>query len=157
MQSKVNVGAGYRQLEVGERIIEGDEILGVWNAGEWTKTNLVGDRVTDGTFRRKVPADTGIQLNASQTVRLKAILNWTVNTSGVSVSSRALRDELFPQQAPAPKKYRLLVIGEISKTTDEFFSVVEENWVRMNVETATVQESFPIRREIEYSYTGGPA
>lgn len=159
MQNEVNVGAGYRRLQPGETIQHSDQVyVGCCWHGTGDDGRAVESRYDELPYRRKVAADAGIWLNADQTARLKEILDWSAETPDVRVSSKILRDELFPQPAPAPspKKYRLLAIGEFSKLTDEYFSVENEKWIRMIAEIVTVAESCPIRREIEF-YTGGPA
>lgn len=166
-KAEIQAGEGYELLKFGDKLVDGDEY---WNdavcSGKWEPVGYSEGCWTNElckAVRRKKKANAvtsvqGILLTPNQVERLKAILNWTVNTSGVSISSRALRDELFPVIAPAaPKKYRLLAIGEVSKPGDEFFSVLGGEWLNCNTESVVTDKGcLPVRREID-SYTGGPA
>lgn len=87
-----------------------------------------------------------IELTDSQARQLYYELNGLKN-SGNHPGATELISDIFPNGDPTPKHYRLLSIGEQSRTTDEFFHSQENKWKPSLVQTVH-QFCMPIRREI---------
>jgi len=178
---KIDPGAGYRLLGPEEIVVAGDEYFGwhSWHETQDGKSGVLANHATNiPAYRRRICApttwtitegpDTAAFVNTlkrqaskqqftiveEDVELLKGVLlraeKWLV-----SGEAGRLREKYFPK---AMKKYRLLSVGEIICSGDDYYSAAAGAWRPVGITAGNVvtENDLPIRREIN-EYTGGPA
>lgn len=153
---QIEVGAGYRRVEIGEILKKGDEYE---YCGVWTATADAGYKLDwTGAVYRRAAEPGSLTLSPIDTLTLKALLKFKKGGIPATHSAQLFYDRLFPAPKPetSQKMYRLLQVGEFTVFGDEYFSSGQWQSCREDAVVTGTGSECPVRREI-HNYSGGPA